>query len=125
MPSTEAQMESLRGRIASSTAFSEMSSLVQSFYNVSIVREVSKEFFSPVPKVDGAVIRFQKRADVDTKDIDFGKYEKFLHHAYKNPRKMLNKAFSKEDLAKAGLVGTVRPQNVSADKWLFAFKALK
>jgi 16S rRNA (adenine1518-N6/adenine1519-N6)-dimethyltransferase len=101
---------------------SYMSSFVQTFYEVEYLETVSKDKFTPAPKVDGGIIKMVKRADAGVWDIE--RYEGFLHRAYSNPRKMLNKVFSKEELSKAGLDPSMRAQNYNPEDWVKAFNAI-
>lgn len=98
-----------------------LSTFVQTFFNVEYLGVVPKPKFVPEPKVDGGIIRLTKK-DVDFSLNQIEKYEGFLHKAFRNPRKMLNKAFSKEILVKAEINPSFRPQEVSLTKWLDLFK---
>ncbi|MFZ2664013.1 MAG: 16S rRNA (adenine(1518)-N(6)/adenine(1519)-N(6))-dimethyltransferase RsmA [Patescibacteria group bacterium] len=112
--------EKIKSRIPDS---SYMSCFVQTFFNVSYIGKVPKNRFKPEPKVDGGLIKLTlKDLDLDYEFIK--KYEGFLHKAFSNPRKMLNKMFSKEDLAKGNINPALRAQNLSADDWLSFYKVL-
>ena len=52
------------------------------------------------------------------------KYEGFLHKGYANPRKMLNKAFSKEELQLVEVDGNLRAQDIDVEKWVEMFNKL-
>jgi len=96
---------------------SYLSTFVQTFYNAEHLFNVPKMEFSPSPKVDGAVIKLtRKNIAMDHDTIE--RYEGFLHRAFSHPRKMLNKPFSKEELAKGGINPKLRPQNLSPEEWL-------
>lgn len=99
---------------------SYLSVFVQTFYEIKLVKIVDKNLFEPVPKVDGALISL-KRKDFDGAGFDISHYEKFLHHTFSQPRKMLNKVFTKVELEKYQLDGTKRAQNYGADKYLEIF----
>ena len=47
---------------------------------------------------------------------------KFLHHAFKHPRKMLHHAFGKEKLEQVGIEATARAQKISLEKWKTLFQ---
>ncbi len=99
-----------------------LSAFVQTFYESTILRIVDKSLFDPIPQVDGAVIKLvRKPAVMGTSEIS--RYEKFLHHAFSHPRKMLNKVFSKEKLEKYKLDGTNRAQNYGWQEYLSTFLA--
>lgn len=97
-----------------------LSVFVQTFYTMSILKIVDRNLFSPVPKVDGAIIKLvRKPSDLISRDIS--RYEKFLHRAFSSPRKMLNKVFTTEELEKYQLNGTNRAQNYGSDKYIQIF----
>lgn len=109
---------------------SYMSAFVQSFYDVEYLATVDRKEFSPSPEVDAGVLKLTKRrsatipGNIQIEKIDVSKYEKFLHKAYSNPRKMLNKMFHQDELNRADLNGQYRAQNYNADDWLQAFQIL-
>ncbi len=103
---------------------SYLSAFVQTFYNVQYLGTVPKTAFNPQPKVDSAVIKLTSRnRDLDLSDVR--KYEGFLHKGFSNPRKMINKAFSQEELKKGKIDSSIRPQNLSADQWFEFFSFLR
>ena len=83
-------------------------------YKVEKVAIVKAEMFSPVPKVDSMIIKFTRiKEDEETlRNIGFTKWEKFLHHVFKNPRKMINKTFDKELLQSLGINPSLRSQDL-------------
>ncbi|MBI2414285.1 ribosomal RNA small subunit methyltransferase A [candidate division WWE3 bacterium] len=107
-----------------------MSSFVQSFFDVEYLATVDKKEFTPSPEVDAGILKLTKRktaslpVHIDIDQIDINKYEKFLHKAYSNPRKMLNKMFFEDELKRADLNAQYRAQNYNADDWLQAFGIL-
>lgn len=103
---------------------SYLSSFVQTFYEVEYLGKVSKEFFAPVPKVDGGIIKLTKKIYEQISYDEMFKYEKFLHRCYLSPRKMLNKVFSKAELDMCRIDGNLRAQNLSSQDWLGVFKIL-
>lgn len=99
---------------------------VQTFYECKILKIVDKSLFDPIPQVDGAVIKLTKKSHEPVSSsleeiTNISRYEKFLHHAFSHPRKMLNKVFTKEELQKYGFDGTKRPQNYNSQEYLAAF----
>ena len=78
---------------------SYMSSFTQTFFNVDYLGKVSAKDFWPVPEVDGGVLKLLLK-DTGLPPEAVRKYEGFLHRAYSNPRKMLNKVFKKDELEK-------------------------
>jgi 16S rRNA (adenine1518-N6/adenine1519-N6)-dimethyltransferase len=103
---------------------SYLSSFIQTFFKVSYVGTVSKDKFKPQPKVDGGIIKLIKK-DIQMSSEILRKYEGFLHKAHKNRRKMLNKAFTKEQLELGGIDPKLRPQNLDAQEWLDFFNKLQ
>jgi len=99
-----------------------LSVFIQTFYEPKILRVVDKSLFDPNPQVDGAILKLERKPTVmDLSEIS--RYEKFLHHAFSHPRKMLNKVFGKEELEKYQLDGTNRAQNYGWQEYLQAFLA--
>ncbi len=84
-------------------------------YSISKIVTIKAQDFYPVPKVDSMAIKMVLDPTQDDllQKIGFRKWEKFLHHIYKNPRKMINKVFDKETLNKLGISPDIRPQNLS------------
>ncbi len=99
-----------------------ISSLVQTFYEIEDLGIVDKSAFSPEPQVDGGIIKLTKRPESDS--IDIRKYEGFLHRAYSNPRKMLNKIFYEDERNRAEIDGNLRAQNYNWEDWTKFFKIL-
>jgi len=93
---------------------SYLSVFVQTFYKTEILKIVDKNLFSPIPKVEGAVIKLTRKP-TDELIPDISRYEKFLHHIFSHPRKMLNKVFTKEKLEEYQLDSTKRAQNYNSD----------
>ncbi|KKT09415.1 MAG: Ribosomal RNA small subunit methyltransferase A [candidate division WWE3 bacterium GW2011_GWB2_43_22] len=96
---------------------SYLSTFVQTFYDAEHLFNVPKMEFSPSPKVDGSVIKLTRK-NIAMDHLSIERYEGFLHRAFSHPRKMLNKPFSKEELAKGGINPKLRPQNLSPEEWL-------
>jgi len=100
-----------------------MSSFIQTFFDVNYLGKIEAKKFNPVPEVDGGIIKLiRKSTNFSPKFIE--KYEGFLHKAYSHPRKMLNKAFTKEELETGGIKPNLRAQNFDSTKWLEFFKVL-
>ena len=99
-----------------------LSVLVQTFFEVESLGTVDRSEFSPAPEVDGGILKLTKRAGSD--DLDAGKYMKFLKKVFASPRKMLNKTFYEDELNRAQLDGTKRPQDYGWKEWSKAFRIL-
>ncbi len=98
-----------------------LSVFVQTFYNAQYVCDVPATSFKPAPTVDGAIIKFAANQTTMTPDL-IEKYEGFLHKGFSNPRKMLNKAFSLQQLWDAEIDPALRAQAISTQKWLEFFR---
>jgi 16S rRNA (adenine1518-N6/adenine1519-N6)-dimethyltransferase len=104
---------------------SYLSSFVQTFFDVQYLGKVPSRKFNPEPEVDGGVLKLIcKEKDEDFLPDFIRRYEGFLHKAYSNPRKMLNKVFKKDELEKGKIDPHLRPQNLDAEEWLTFFKVL-
>jgi 16S rRNA (adenine1518-N6/adenine1519-N6)-dimethyltransferase len=102
---------------------SYLSAFTQTFYDVANVIEVPRTVFRPEPDVDATVISLTKN-NITMPLEQIEKYEGFLHKAFKNPRKMLNKAFSKDELKRGDIDSSLRPQAVSAQRWYEFFSSV-
>ncbi len=105
---------------------SYLSSFLQTFFDVTYLKTVPKDVFTPVPKVDGAIICLDKKPTdeifADPQVVE--KYERFLHKGFSHPRKMLNKPFTKEELSRTGINGNLRPHDLDTSVWVDMFKKL-
>ena len=117
------QKEVAQKILAKSPDSTYLSVLVQTFFEVEDLGFVDKTDFSPVPEVDGGIIKFVKRAEAES--LDVGKYEGFLKRAFSNPRKMLNKIFYQDELNRAEINGSLRPQDYNWEDWLKFFTILR
>lgn len=102
---------------------SYMSSFVQTFFNVQYLGKVPSKKFYPEPQVDGGILKMTRKNTAFDGDF-IRKYEGFLHRAYSNPRKMLNKIFKQEDLKKGKIDPHIRAQNLGSEEWLNFYKVL-
>lgn len=100
---------------------SYLSAFIQTFFDVKHVIDVPRTKFKPEPDVDATVISLAKN-DVSMSLEKIEKYEGFLHKVFKNPRKMLNKVLSHDELKRGEVAPSMRPQEVSALKWLEFFQ---
>jgi 16S rRNA (adenine1518-N6/adenine1519-N6)-dimethyltransferase len=93
-------------------------------YKVEKIRIVSEREFYPQPMVKSIVIKLTKDNEGSKliSEIGFRNWEKFLHHVYKNPRKMINKVFPKEFLDEMEINPMLRPQNIDLKTWIDVYK---
>lgn len=101
---------------------SYLSTCTQTFYDAEYVKMVDKSKFSPEPDVDGGIIKLVQKNNVSISSEEIRKYEGFLHKGFSNPRKMLNKVFSKNELSRVNIESSLRPQNISTEQWIKLFK---
>ena len=69
-----------------------MSVIVQSKYKVTKEFRVAKHYFTPVPKVDSAVIKLDKRNDYDI--LDYNYFVKLVGDAFRHKRKNIKNNLS-------------------------------
>ena len=103
---------------------SYLSSFVQTFFTTQSLGVVDRTKFNPVPNVDSEVIKLSAKAGDFISENKLRTYEGFLHRGFSNPRKMLNKIFTEEELGKVNVKGNLRAQNLPAAKWVEMFKTL-
>ncbi len=126
---------------ANDREFSSLAILANSIANVEVLFDVGADSFVPPPKVTSSVLRLIKEKEF----VDSGKkgifdtqeelveFEKFLRIAFRAPRKTLSKNLSSEYdkssilklLQDLDLMPSVRPHQLSIDKYHLLFKKLK
>lgn len=104
---------------------SYLSVFMQTFFDITFLTKVPRDRFDPVPGVDGGIVKFVRKSIIEISHREILSYEKFLHHAYSNPRKMLNKVFDAEFLSTVNIDPTLRPQNITTEEWVRIFKMRK
>ena len=103
---------------------SYLSNLVALYGKAKILKKISPASFKPAPKVTSAVVLIEKTAPSSfwggaERQLQNQKlFSNLLHKGFKHPRKMLNKAFDKEVLIKAGINPNSRPQEVTIEQWV-------
>ena len=103
--------------------------LVTNFFDVSLLKVVPPEEFSPPPKVDSAVISLVRKNSPRVSLEDWGPYEKFLRVLFQNRRKQMGKNLkgfiSREQLTDLGIAPKRRAETLSLDevyKLYFSYK---
>ena len=104
-------------KLSGSESLNHIAAFVQGFYNVQEIKKVKRTLFFPIPKVDGIIIKL----DYKHTTIDPYKYEKFIKRFFSQPRKMINKAFSKTDLDVMKLEGSKRPSEFTMEQIITAY----
>jgi len=97
-----------------------MSNMVNLFYKSEIIKIIKPQAFDPAPKIDSALLLLTLKNELPK--IDLRKFKGFLHKAFANRRKMLNKTFKVKDLKLAGIENTVRAQEVSLNNFIKLYK---
>ena len=68
-----------------SKQYGRISVMVQTFYKVEIISQISKNVFYPKPKVSSCILKFKKK----NININFENFEKLIKEAFKQRRKKL------------------------------------
>lgn len=92
-----------------------LSNFVANFGEAHIIRVVKPGAFSPSPKVDSAIIQIELYPQPKIEDTL--KLEKFLHHGFAQPRKMLHHRFDAEILTGSKIPPQARPAHLSKEDW--------
>lgn len=103
---------------------------LNNYFNISKVCDVKNTCFNPVPKVDSAVIKFDKK---DNKfDIDINKFKNFLKACFSQKRKTLKNNLKNYDwkkvlevLEKYDININCRAEELSLDVFISIFNNLK
>ncbi|MFH1895982.1 MAG: 16S rRNA (adenine(1518)-N(6)/adenine(1519)-N(6))-dimethyltransferase RsmA [bacterium] len=120
------QLEVAEKVVAKSPKASYLSNFVALYGEAEIVGlAIHPTAFYPEPRVESAILKVTPHHDKPIVVADLASFEKFLHHGFKNPRKMLNKAFLEEVLKKANINPHLRPQNLSLEDWVRLFGIVK
>ena len=106
-----------------------ISVLLQYYFDIKRVCNVSKYSFNPVPKVESTVLSF--RVKKIRADVDIEKYKEFLKIAFRQKRKTLKNNLSNYDWDKVKLVldihnlsESVRAEEIDGDIFIELFNAL-
>jgi 16S rRNA (adenine1518-N6/adenine1519-N6)-dimethyltransferase len=90
------------------------------YATVERVMAVPREVFLPVPRVDSAVVRItrhQPPGDERTADVAFGLVEKAYRQRRKMLRSSLGAVLGEQELQRAGILPTARPEELDASDW--------
>ena len=109
--------------------FGYITLFINYYYDVKKELFVSKENFNPMPKVDSAVIKLNKKSI--SSNIDEQRYFAFLKEAFLHKRKTLKNNLSNYDFNKIknvlslyNLDEKVRPEEISQEIFLEIFKSI-
>jgi len=100
----------------------------QLFAEVNYLFNVPARLFSPQPKVDSALIKFNFHKKVKEQFADFELFRKILRNCFQQRRKMLRNSlrhlFSEEVLSKLTVSLTQRPEQLSIPEWKELFREI-
>jgi len=99
-----------------------LSNFVANFGEAQVVKTIKPGAFSPQPKVDSAIIHIELYPK--PKIGDAVKLEKFLHHGFAQPRKMLHHRFEAGILAGSKIPLQARPAHLSREDWRNLYREL-
>jgi 16S rRNA (adenine1518-N6/adenine1519-N6)-dimethyltransferase len=110
------------------SSYGRLSVICKYLYEVTVVKEVSKEFFNPIPKVDSLFVRFSpKKKEVNQKE--FQNLKKVTRTLFNKKRKKISNSLEgvlqKESIDKLDLNLNLRPDELSLNEYLQISKLVK
>ncbi|MEX0887946.1 MAG: rRNA adenine dimethyltransferase family protein [Patescibacteria group bacterium] len=99
-----------------------LSNFVANFGEARLLKVVKPGAFNPPPKVDSAIVHIE--LFTKPKIEDTVKLEKFLHHGFRHPRKMIHHQFEAGVLAESKLTPQARPAHLSKEDWRNLYREL-
>ena len=110
------------------SSYGRLSVICKYLYEVTIVREVSKEFFDPIPKVDSLFVRFSpKKKEINQKELQnlIKVTRALLNKKRKKISNSLEDVLQKESIDKLDLNFNLRPDELSLNEYLQISKLVK
>ena len=103
------------------SSYGRLSVICNYLYEVTIVKEVSKEFFNPKPKVDSLFVRFSpKKNTLDLKELQ--NLKKVTRALFNKKRKKISNSLEdvlhKKNISKLDLDLNLRPDELSLENYL-------
>ena len=103
------------------SSYGRLSVICKYLYEVTVVKEVSKEFFDPMPKVDSLFVRFSpKKKEVNQKELK--NLKKVTRALFNKKRKKISNSLEdvlqKESIDKLDLNFNLRPDELSLNEYL-------
>ena len=103
------------------SSYGRLSVICNYLYEVTILKEVSKEFFNPEPKVDSLFVRFSpKKRKVNQKELH--NLKKVTRALFNKKRKKISNSLEdilhKESIKKLDLNLNLRPDELSLNEFL-------
>ena len=110
------------------SSYGRLSVICKYLYEVTVVKEVSKEFFDPMPKVDSLFVRFSpKKKKVNQKELQ--NLKKVTRALFNKKRKKISNSLEdvlqKESIDKLDLNLNLRPDELSLNEYLQISKLVK
>ena len=110
------------------SSYGRLSVICKYLYEVTVVKEVSKEFFDPMPKVDSLFVRFSaKKKEVNQKELQ--NLKKVTRALFNKKRKKISNSLEdvlqKESIDKLDLNFNLRPDELSLNEYLQISKLVK
>jgi len=99
-------------------AYGPMAVAVALFCRARVVRDVGPRVFWPEPKVSSALLALEFRDPAGAAALRARGLERLLAEAFLHRRKMLRSRIPAERLARAGVPGTARPEEVAPEAWV-------
>ena len=103
------------------SSYGRLSVICNYLYEVTILKEVSKDFFNPIPKVDSLFVRFSpKKKEIDQKELSSLKQvtRALFNKKRKKISNSLEDVLQKESFNKLDLNLNLRPDELSLDEYL-------
>ena len=103
------------------SSYGRLSVICNYLYEVTILKEVSKDFFNPIPKVDSLFVRFSpKKKEIDQKELSSLKQvtRALFNKKRKKISNSLEDVLQKESFNKLYLNLNLRPDELSLDEYL-------
>ena len=103
------------------SSYGRLSVICKYLYEVTVIKEVSKEFFDPIPKVDSLFVRFSpKKKKVNQKELH--NLKKVTRALFNKKRKKISNSLEdilqKESIDKLDLDLNLRPDELSLNEYL-------
>lgn len=110
------------------SSYGRLSVICNYLYEVTILKEVSKDFFNPIPKVDSLFVRFSpKKKVIDQKELSSLKQvtRALFNKKRKKISNSLEDVLQKESIDKLDLNFNLRPDELSLNEYLQISKLVK
>lgn len=106
----------------------QISILYKPFYEISIIEEVDRSEFSPIPKVDIVFAKFEKIKDLQVDISDYQLYRDFVIYGFNQWKPTImesfNKVFTREQfkiINKKYNVSNLKPSDLNLSQWIYLF----